>query len=301
MQVKGLDVNAASKAIRFRIQKKLALPWVPVVKRGRAIFPPGKAPGEGTAADGVYRIRIGDHYAYVHSASSDTVDLADLSGLAAAELNLVTVPMSEKEAAADFGFGARIAMLPGGAVVASPSGRGLAYYVEGMMAPMGSIPHYGMATRGLFAVNDNLSEQAPGVYTATTHYRRGGAMLLPLLLDRPRAARCLPVELPPIAAAQVATAPSYAMAFAPQHPRPLTPVSLSLSMAGQAPPERLRLLISGGGNWQRRLIATRDGAGHYVATVRFPVAGLYQVTADAPAIGYHFGNQRFDVMIEAQP
>ncbi len=60
VQVKGLDVSAAGKAIRARIQRKLSLPPVHVTKRGRAVFPPGKAPGEGTTTHDVYRIRVGD-------------------------------------------------------------------------------------------------------------------------------------------------------------------------------------------------------------------------------------------------
>ena len=247
------------------------------------------------------RIQFGADYAYVYSGSSDTVDLVELGGIDDGKLDLVTVPMSEKEAGADFGHGARLAMLPGGAVVASPSGRGLAYYVEGMMAPMGSIPHYGMATRGLFAVNDSLAEHAPGVYTATTHYRRGGAMLLPLLLDRPRAARCLPVTLPPIATKSVPAPRSYVVTIEPQQPRPLAPALLSLAVTGQPSPGEMRLLVTDDANWQRRLVATRDPAGRYVATVRFPDAGLYHVTADVPALGHHFGDQRFDVVVAQKP
>ncbi len=60
VQVKGLDVNEAGKAIRARIQRKLSLPPLHVTKRGRAVFPPGKSPGEGTTTHDVYRIRIGD-------------------------------------------------------------------------------------------------------------------------------------------------------------------------------------------------------------------------------------------------
>ncbi len=60
VQVKGLDVSEAGKAIRARLQRKLSLPPVQVTKRGRAIFPPGKAPGEGTTTHDPYRIRVGD-------------------------------------------------------------------------------------------------------------------------------------------------------------------------------------------------------------------------------------------------
>ena len=254
-----------------------------------------------TTSAAMDQVRLGAGYAYVYSGSSDTVDLVELGGIDDGKLDLVTVPMSEKEAGAEFGRGARLAMLPGGAVVASPSGRGLAYYVEGMMAPMGSIPHYGMATRGLFAVNDSLTEQAPGVYSATTRYRRGGAMLLPLLLDRPRAARCLPVTLPPIATKSVPAPRSYVVTIEPQQPRPLAPALLSLAVTGQPSPGEMRLLVTDDVNWQRRLVATRDPAGRYVATVRFPDAGLYHVTADAPALGHHFGDQRFDVVVAQKP
>jgi protein involved in polysaccharide export with SLBB domain len=58
VNVKGLDVRQAGKAIRDRLTEKMltrtALPAVHVVKRGRAVFPEGREP----PAD--YRIRKGD-------------------------------------------------------------------------------------------------------------------------------------------------------------------------------------------------------------------------------------------------
>ena len=87
----------------------------------------------------------------------------------------------------------------------------------------------------------------------------------------------------------------------PQQPRPLAPALLSLAVTGQPSPGEMRLLVTDDVNWQRRLVATRDPAGRYVATVRFPDPGLYHVTADAPALGHHFGDQRFDVVVAQKP
>ncbi len=309
--LRSLSANLAARAVAPGIALRAIEPvgegrhWLALSIDGRTVLlidaATGGIPARAELSGAMDAIVVGDHYAYIHSRGGDTVDLADLSRIAGGAIDLVTVPVGEREAAGEPGPGPRVALLSGSAVIASPSGQRLAYYVEGMMAPMGSIPHYGLGTRGLFAIDDSLREQSPGTYVATARYRQGGTMLLPVLLDRPKMARCIPVHLPLYGTPRPAVAPPLQFAIAPARPLASISARLEVRPSARSPAPTVRLLVRGDGNWQRHLIATRDPSGRYLATVRFPLPGVYHVTAQSVALGHRFGDQSFDVDVRAKP
>ncbi len=246
------------------------------------------------------RITIGEHYAYVHSWSSDIADLINLAGFASGKLEMISVPVSEKEPVSARGRFERIALLPGGgAIIASPSGRNLAYYTEGMMAPMGSIPHYGRQTLGLIAIDNSLRESAPGVYQAQARYQTGGAMIFPVVLEQPRITRCFNVTLPVIAQSTPRLKQTLSLRMEPTAPQPQYLTQLILSAKTAPVDTAMRLLVRDEGSWQRRVHATFDRARGFVAGLHFPAPGLYHVTVEAPALGQYFGSQSFDIVVGA--
>ncbi len=70
-----------------------------------------------------------------------------------------------------------IAPLPegNGALVASPADRALYVYVEGMMAPIGTLPSYGREPRSILVEDRSLKEVRPGVYATTVRLGEGSS------------------------------------------------------------------------------------------------------------------------------
>jgi len=271
----------------------------------RLILLDGASGAERSAADlsgTMDRFAAGTRYAYVYGATGDTMDLANLAALDEGRLELISVPVSEHDAGGSAIRFDRIATMPSGAaVIASPSGRSLAYYEEGMMAPMGSIPHYGRRTIGLFAVDNSLREQQPGLYVAHARYLEGGAMTMLVTLDQPRSSHCFAVTLPRLAGAQKPAPEPLRLAVSPDRPQARVPARLTVAARTVPPGTALRLLVRDDGSWQRRVHAIYEADRGFSATVSFPAAGLYHVTADAPRLGHRFGSQSFDIVVEARP
>ncbi|WP_437745554.1 YncE family protein [Sorangium sp. So ce1504] len=145
-------------------------------------------------------------FAYIRNRGAARVSLVDrsaLGGPAAPPLVDIAVGQGPPLAAAarpgPAALATPIAPLPegNGALVASPADRALYVYVEGMMAPIGTLPSYGREPRSILVEDRSLKEVRPGVYATTVRLGEGGLYDVELLLDRPRTGVCLEATVAP--------------------------------------------------------------------------------------------------------
>ncbi|XXX80102.1 YncE family protein [Sorangium sp. So ce134] len=149
-----------------------------------------------------------DAFAYVRNLGAGKVSLIDRAGLggpAAPPVVHVAVGQGPPAAAArgpatgPTGLAAPIAPMPegNGALIASPADRSLYYYVEGMMAPIGTFSTYGREPISILVEDRSLKEVRKGVYATAVRLGAEGVYDVELLLDRPRAAVCLEATVAP--------------------------------------------------------------------------------------------------------
>ncbi|WP_437838234.1 YncE family protein [Sorangium sp. So ce1153] len=148
-----------------------------------------------------------DAFAYVRNRGAARVSLIDRAGLGGPAVPPVVHVAVGQEAPArarpeppgQGGLVAAIAPMPegNGAVVASPADRALYFYVEGMMAPIGTFSNYGREPTAVLVEDRSLKEVRPGVYATTVRLGAEGLHDVALLLDRPRAAVCLEATVAP--------------------------------------------------------------------------------------------------------
>jgi hypothetical protein len=184
------------------------------------------------------------------------------------------------------------------------------FYVEGMMAPMGTLSNYKRRPRGLLLLDRSLTEIAPGTYSTPVKLGRSGSFDVPVLLNENRIAHCFQ--------ATVGKSP-----FAPEESEKSTLV-VTASFAGQSfkagagVPLRFKLTdsisnqpIAGlndvqvlvfepPGVWQQRQWAKEVGAGEYEITQVFPHAGMFNVMVRVASRGVTFADLPF-TPVEIKP
>ena len=231
-------------------------------------------------------------YAYVRGTESEKFSLIEVGAVSKGKLSVVDVQAGQKPPSAvpsEIGVADMIRATPEGnsVMVANTADQMIYYYVEGMMAPMGTLTNYKRRPHALMVVNRSLTETAPGVYTAPVRLSRPGSFDVPMLFDQPRLFKCFE--------AQVADAPGGA-------PRAGTAsVTVEAAFKGQRFQEGaeavLRFRVSDSvtrrpvaglkdvevlafeppGLWQKRLAAREVEEGVYEVRQVFPAPGLYNV------------------------
>src|SRR5918999_5727277 len=69
------------------------------------------------------------------------------------------------------------------------------YYVEGMMAPLGTFQNYKRRPRALMLIDRSLAETARGVYSTPVKLTSAGRFDVPILIDQPRLVNCFALEV----------------------------------------------------------------------------------------------------------
>ncbi|WP_437680055.1 YncE family protein [Sorangium sp. So ce131] len=215
-------LDAARRAVAGRVALKPGLGALRFDPGGRFAFALNPAAGEvalldaatGAVAHALAGFAAPDavtftgRFAYVRNRGAAKVSLIDraaLGGPAAPPVVHVAAGQEPPAAAgaaalaAKAGLAAPIAPMPegNGAVIASPADRALYVYVEGMMAPIGTLTSYGREPRSILVEDRSLKEVRPGVYAAPVRLAAAGRYDVELLLDRPRAAVCLEATVAP--------------------------------------------------------------------------------------------------------
>ncbi|XYH93939.1 cytochrome D1 domain-containing protein [Sorangium sp. So ce1128] len=143
-------------------------------------------------------------YAYVRNLGENRVSLIELPSLERpGKPGVVQVQVGQQapRTAKGAGSAAPFAVVPegNGAIVASPADKVLYYYVEGMMAPLGTLSNYGREPRAALIEDRSLKEVQPGVYATTVQLGDEGVHDVELLIRGRRVAACLEATVAPSA------------------------------------------------------------------------------------------------------
>lgn len=231
-------------------------------------------------------------YAYVRGVGSEKFSLIGLTDAARGRISAVDVQAGQRppsEAPDDLGVADMIAATPEGnsAVIANAPDATVYYYMQGMMAPMGTISNYKRRPRALLVLDRSLKETAAGVYTAPVKLRTAGRFVASLLIDQPRVVTCFEVEVadsPEGERAQAGASLRVETEFEGLRTTPNKTVPLRFRLkdtATGAPVKGLTdvqvLVFEPPGIWQQRQWAKEVGEGVYEVTQTFPRAGLFSV------------------------
>ncbi|WP_437775031.1 YncE family protein [Sorangium sp. So ce1097] len=211
-------LDADRRAVAGRVAVKAGVSAVAFAPGGRFAFALNPAKGEVSILDASTgslahtlpgfaapdAITFTDAYAYVRNLGERRVSLIELRSLeGSGKPGVVNVQIGQQAPRAAKGArgAAPFAVLPegNGAIVASPADKVLYYYVEGMMAPMGTLSNYGREPRAALIEDRSLKEVQPGVYAATVRLGDEGVHDVELLLRGRRVSACLEATVAPSA------------------------------------------------------------------------------------------------------
>lgn len=252
-------------------------------------------------------------FAYVRNAGSAKLTLVRLESLTGTP-TVVDVQVGQRPATE-----ARRAALAGplaptpdgnGMMVASPADQSFAFYVEGMMAPMGTLKAYGREPRAALVLDRSLAEVQPGVYRTTVQLGDAGTYDAAVLVDSPRVATCLPVEVDAAHAG-----PAHALA----HRVELTPGFDPAARLTAGQEHRLRFHLKDGassapvraaevsvllfrppGSWRWHGELVEAGDGHFELAFTPPAPGTYSLLVGVPSRGAAPGSLR-PLSLRVQP
>ncbi|WP_437661006.1 YncE family protein [Sorangium sp. So ce1182] len=211
-------IDAERRAVSSRAAVKAGVSAVQFEPGGRFAFALNPAKGEVSILDASVgavahtlagfaspdAITFTKTYAYVRNLGENRVSLVELPSLerpgkpAVVE---VQVGQLAPRAAKGGGSAAPFAVVPegNGAIIASPADKVLYYYVEGMMAPLGTLSNYGREPRAALIEDRSLKEVQPGVYATTVQLGDEGVHDVELLIRGRRVAACLEATVAPSA------------------------------------------------------------------------------------------------------
>jgi YVTN family beta-propeller protein len=256
-------------------------------------------------------------YAYVRGTGSEKVTLIELGQLGGGKVSPVDVTagrLAPSAAPREIGVSSMIAPTPEGnaVMIANAPDQMLYYYVEGMMAPMGTFTNYKRSPRALLVLDRSLRETGPGVYSTPIRLTGSGRYDVPLLVDQPRLVKCFQLEIAP-SPGEEKTGAGAAVAvehlfkdrrFKPQETNVLrfkiTDPATSQPVAGLTDVQVL--VFEPPGVWQQRQWAREGEQGVYEVTQTFPREGLYNVMLRISSRGAGFADLPFvTVTVKGDP
>lgn len=254
------------------------------------------------------QINFTKSYAYVRGIGSEKFSLIDLREAATGKLAPVNIQAGRQAPSVlpdEIGVADMIAPTPEGnaVMIANAPDQMLYYYVEGMMAPMGTINNYKRRPRALMVLDRSLSEVAPGVYSSQIKLSKAGNFDVPLLISQPRLHNCFQL------AVNESTDPNHTRSDALIKVQPLfdlekikpgAETTLKFKIVDSVtkqPVTGLRdvlvLAFEPPGIWQARQWADEIGEGVYVVKQIFPSEGLYNVMVGVASRGVSVGDFGF--------
>ena len=146
------------------------------------------------------QIAFTQRYAYVRGLKSEKFTLLDLLELKAGKAEPVNIQAGSHPPAARtdlIGIASMMAPTPeGNSVMIANAAEGmLYYYVEGMMAPMGTFSTYKRLPRALAVLDRSLREDAPGEYSAPIRLPHAGRFDVPVFVEQPRLVTCFSLTI----------------------------------------------------------------------------------------------------------
>jgi len=247
-------------------------------------------------------------YAYIHSIGSEKFSLIELTDFTRTTPAPVEIQAGQKAPAAmpeEIGGADMIAPTPEGnaVMIANNPDQLIYYYVEGMMAPMGTFSNYKRRPRALLLLDRSLSETAPGVYSTNVKLRHSGSFDVPVLLDQPRIHKCFQVNIgasPDGEDERSGASIAVETMFETERVKTGAAVPLKFKIVDPVTRQPLKglrdvtvLVFQQPGIWQQRQMAKEIDAGIYQVTQVFPNAGLFNVMVGAASRGVTFADLPF--------
>jgi YVTN family beta-propeller protein len=242
-------------------------------------------------------------FAYIRSTASEKFSLIDLNGLGKKKLSVTDVQAGQKPASAlpeEIGVADMIVPTPEGnsVMIANTPDENIYYYVEGMMAPMGTFQNYKRRPHALLLIDRSLQETAPGVYSTPFKLQAAGRFDIPVLIDQLRISNCFQLEVAESANGEkggAATAIAVQAMFSGQQFKPGVTATLRFKITDAATKQPVGglkdvrvLLFEPPGVWQQRQFAREVGDGVYEITQVFPHSGFFDVMLSVPSRGLSF-------------
>jgi hypothetical protein len=257
-------------------------------------------------------------YAYIHGIGSEKfslIELTDFNKTSPAPVDIQGGQKAPSTMPEEIGVARMIAPTPEGnaVMIANNPDQMIYYYVEGMMAPMGTFSNYKRRPRGLLLLDRSLSEVAPGTYSAHFKLRKSGSFDVPVLINQPRMNNCFRLEVAPspdelnerggttIAVEAMFKGERFKMGEA----RPLR-FKVNDSITKQ-PVKGLKdlivLVFEPPGTWQDRQMATEISPGVYEVKQVFPREGTFNVMVGVASRGVGFADLPFNAVqiVESAP
>jgi YVTN family beta-propeller protein len=249
-------------------------------------------------------------YAYIRGIGSEKFSLIELGGIGKGKLAAVDVVAGRLPASslpAEIGVADMIAPTPEGnaAIIANGPDQMLYYYVEGMMAPIGTLSNYKRRPNALLVLDRSLSEVAPGVYSTPLKLPRAGRFDVPFLINQPRIVNCFQLDVaePPEGEktrAGVAVAIAVEPLFKDQRFKPQEMIPLRFKLTDPATTQPLAglidvevLVFEPPGIWQKRQFAKEVSGGVYEVTQAFPREGVFTVMLRVASRGITYADLPF--------
>ncbi len=183
-------------------------------------------------------------------------------------------------------------------VTANPADKMVYYYMEGMIAPMGSYSTYGRVPRAVGVVDRSVRETEKGLYTAKFRVPVSGDYDVAFLMDAPVVGHCFAfdAEPDPTSTAGLELSGVEIEYLVDERRVPAgKPVELlfSLSRPGGGTPisgldDVVVLITRPPGSWQERRPARPLGDGLYTATLPADLPGAYYVSVSVPSLDLDF-------------
>jgi YVTN family beta-propeller protein len=254
------------------------------------------------------QVTFTDRFAYIRGTGSEKFSIIELSGLTKSKFVAVDITAGQKPASAmpaEIGVADMIAPTPEGnaAMVASAPDQMIYYYVEGMMAPMGTLQNYKRRPRAIMMLDRSLAEVSTGVYTTTVKLKTGGRFDVSVLTGQPRLTRCFQLEVAdsPDAERTFTGVPVAVKAlFEGQQFKTGQTAALRFRLTDPVTGEPLKgltdvqvLAFEPPGIWQQRQWAREVGDGEYEISQIFPRPGQYRVMVRTATRGASFADLPF--------
>lgn len=257
-----------------------------------------------------------DTFAYVRLLASPKVEMVQLNQLSQPKTpTLAKVPLGSKAPGESPLVAAAPAIAPTGEwdtiLAANPADRAVYYYMEGMIAPMGTFPTYGRVPKAVRVIDRSLKEVEKGVYATKLRLPLHGDYDVAFLIDSPWIYNCFSFSAQPNPILEKSR-PKTPAKIAFLDYRDTVPAgqefkvrfSLTDPQGGQ-PLAELKdvtaLLTRPPGNWQIRRQAESKGAGEYEVSFKPDRPGVYYVYFSVPSLSVGMRELPFMVLNVAAP
>jgi len=246
-----------------------------------------------------FQFAFTDTYAYVRHLGTAEVNLIPLAQLAGqATVGMQSVIFGTR-APGEYPYPTPASSITptgnyGAVMAANPADLMVYYYMEGMIAPMGSYTTYGRVPKAVGVVDRSVRETDAGVYTARFRVPHSGEYDVAFLLDTPLVDHCFTFVAEPdpeLAAADMGEVELEFLNAVRESPvGEEYPVLFTLTRTSDGDPvtglEDVTVIATRPpGSWQQRQRARSLGDGRYEVTIPSDEPGVYYVTVAVPSLG----------------